>query len=232
MNRSRAFTLVELLVVISIISLLIAMLLPALSSAREAARRGVCLANQRQLGVAVHVYLSDNRGLMPGYSRENTDGTFSTQHVIPLFMPYLDDNRGVLQCPSAPPNQYTATGRHMTQYGFPFGSRLYIHRVAITQNGPLERGTTQADRLPRPAMTCLAGETRAPFGNSYEGSGWGFDIFNGTTANLFSGETMLMNRHAGESANYLFMDGHAAALPEDVAGTQPVADNESIRFAW
>ncbi len=63
--RSKAFTLIELLVVISIIALLIAILLPTMQSAREAARQSVCLSNMRQTGLALHLYTTDNEGLLP-----------------------------------------------------------------------------------------------------------------------------------------------------------------------
>jgi prepilin-type N-terminal cleavage/methylation domain-containing protein/prepilin-type processing-associated H-X9-DG protein len=56
----RGFTLIELLVVIAIIAVLIALLLPAVQAAREAARRAQCVSNLKQIGLAVHNYISSN----------------------------------------------------------------------------------------------------------------------------------------------------------------------------
>jgi prepilin-type N-terminal cleavage/methylation domain-containing protein/prepilin-type processing-associated H-X9-DG protein len=64
-SRSRGFTLIELLVVIAIIAVLIALLLPAVQSAREAARRGQCVNNLKQLALAVMNYESSNSCFPP-----------------------------------------------------------------------------------------------------------------------------------------------------------------------
>jgi len=94
--RRRGFTLIELLVVIAIIAVLISLLLPAVQSAREAARRAQCTNNLKQIGLAVHNYLSANNALPPAYivysplgASQNTAQTFSG---LARMLPFLEQN--------------------------------------------------------------------------------------------------------------------------------------------
>ena len=75
-RKASGFTIVELLVVITIIGILMALLFPAINAARESARKGTCVSNQRQVGMAVLTYTTTGgKGDFPKHLNSKTDGT-------------------------------------------------------------------------------------------------------------------------------------------------------------
>jgi prepilin-type N-terminal cleavage/methylation domain-containing protein/prepilin-type processing-associated H-X9-DG protein len=91
-GERRGFTLVELLVVIAIIGILVALLLPAIQAAREAARRTSCTNNIKQLGLAIHNYMSAKKDVLPGgYFQESKNGAFQGESFFVYLMPYMEN---------------------------------------------------------------------------------------------------------------------------------------------
>jgi prepilin-type N-terminal cleavage/methylation domain-containing protein/prepilin-type processing-associated H-X9-DG protein len=91
----RGFTLIELLVVIAIIAVLISLLLPAVQSAREAARRAQCTNNMKQIGLAVNNYESTNGAIPPSATFASSNpqlNNYQDQGVLCRVLPFLEQS--------------------------------------------------------------------------------------------------------------------------------------------
>jgi prepilin-type processing-associated H-X9-DG protein len=207
---------VELLVVIGIIVILIGLLLPTVTAAREQSKSVQCLSNLRQLGIAAHAYLVANGGAYPlaYYKTENWDFSLIGGKVVPGLL-WGSGGRGntdarIQQCPSFDGKSNTS-GDPYTGYNY---NTSYIGGEQV---GTIVRPSAKANQVRQPARTAMFGDgqwasgadkyMRAPFyapGEPHVSRGAGTQGF----------------RHRGRT-NVCFCDGHAESLGERFVKKEP-----------
>jgi prepilin-type processing-associated H-X9-DG protein/prepilin-type N-terminal cleavage/methylation domain-containing protein len=213
-----AFTLVELLVVVSIIALLVAILLPSLRGARDQAKMTACLSNMRQMGVASAMYADDNQDFYPMTAHGSQLGVW-----VRTLQPYVG-NTLVYRCPAdrstdwysaqdSPAQQLLNDRRASFAINIYFSPELEPP-LGAPDPTPLY-GFIRRGKVARPAATVhyaelIDTEGFKSFADHIHADQWLPNPLTGMATSKPE-ESVAEKRHRGKS-NYTFADGHAETL--------------------
>jgi len=237
--KQKGFTLIELLVVIAIIAILAAMLLPALSQAREKARRASCMSNLKQWAVTFNMYCDDYNNYYPDCSAEcfaDMGGGNTADALYPETVP-----NGILatlsvdySMPKAmfwcPANSYRAAGIGSGgNYTSRSNARTNIGYFLIAGGR-----TNQTDSYFNSTGYCRhSAKRRMLWVGTYDQTNWPImaDKYN---VRIGSGDlrTYYMSHGDGSGGNQLFQDGHVEWKNLNELTKQKDADGSSAGYYW
>jgi prepilin-type N-terminal cleavage/methylation domain-containing protein/prepilin-type processing-associated H-X9-DG protein len=204
--RKRAFTLVELMVVIAIVGMLVGLLIPAVQASRATARRTQCANNLRQIGLGIHMFANSNHGRFPETIHSNVYGQPSKSWVYTLA-PHMENVDNVRVCPDDPNGEKWLEKKGTSYVINEFVSVpspeavLYLHKMLETS---------------KTIVVFEGGDKRDPDDEHVHCATWytalkvskGIDF----VWAFMTSKEFKPDRHMGETANYLYADGHVETI--------------------
>jgi len=235
--RSGAFTLIELLVVIAIIAILAAMIMPALSSAKQKAQQTACLNNLKQLGLGTMTYIDEHEDAFPGIASQNMGfnesdwiywRTNDTAHPVeksPIVAQLSGASRSLFRCPmdKDDSDRFASADAVNGPYLYSYSLTGYGFQPAVMDSdGTFNQGMSSAvdpatgkftpfkqSAVKNPSLKIMYAEE--------PGTSKPWDNPNGSApindGRWYTGNTLTC-RHGGK-ANVTFADSHVQLVPSD-----------------
>ena len=206
-GRPKGFTLVELLIVISVIMVLAALLFPVFASALERARRTKCINNLKQLASAIQMYEDDYAGMvMPVSGTGEAEWGYMWQDIVDPYVKQLkglggsriEEQGEIFMCPSAPVEQAIYRHKAAKTYGYNPHLTRFTRLADVRYAALILRLTECSDKNPD--------DKDAPFG----GGSWFAPLPDGSPF-AFKFDVFAPGWHNGMS-NVLWVDGHVSTI--------------------